>query len=136
MPLDNPKGGIGYAAEFQSSALPFVTSSTAPAAGTPVRFDFPKVSRFITVSNRDATFANSMSFGFTRSGVVSTNNKYVLMGGQSVTLELRVRELWLQGEGGTPAYSLCAGLTNITRDAMPILTGTLPDGSAGWTGVG
>lgn len=134
MTFDNPKGGIGYAAEFQSAALPFVTSSTAPAAGTPVRFDFPKVSRFITVSNRD-TAANTLSFGFTRSGVVSTNNKYILNAGQTVTLELRVRELWLQGETGTPAFSMCAGLTNIDRSNMPVLTGTLPNGDPGWIGV-
>lgn len=134
--LDNPKGGIGYAAEFQSSALPWVTSSTSPAAGSPVRFDFPKVTRFITVVNRDATFTNTISFGFTRAGVVSTNNKYVLMGGQSITLELRIKELYLQGETGTPAYSVCAGLTNIDKNNMPILTGTLPSGDAGWAGIG
>lgn len=136
MTLDNPKGGIGYAAEFQSSALPFVTSSTAPTSGSPVRFDFPKVSRFITVANRDMAVSGTMSFGFTRAGVVSTGNKYVLNGGQSITLELRVRELWLQGESSTPPYSLCVGLTNIDRNNMPLLSGTLPDGSLGWIGCG
>lgn len=136
MTFDNPKGGIGYAAEFQSSALPFVTSSTSPAAGSPVRFDFPKVSRFITITNRDGTITNTLSFGFTRAGVVSTSNKYILGGGQSITLELRVRELWLQGETGTPAFSMCVGLTNIDRANMPVLSGTLPDGSPGWLGVG
>ena len=133
MALDNQEGGIGYAAEFQSSALPFVTSSTAPAAGSPVRFDFAKVTRFITVANLGNT---TLSFGFTRNGLTLSSNKYVLSGSQTVTLELRVREMWLQGEGGTPAYSLCAGLTNITRDVMPVLTGTLPSGGAGWLGVG
>lgn len=133
--FDNPKGGLGYAAEFQSSALPFVTSAIAPAAGSPVRFDFPKVSRFITLTNRSTT-TDTLSFGFTRAGVVSTSNKYILNAGQSLTLELRVRELWLQGESGTPAYSLCAGLTNIDRSVMPLLSGTLSDGSAGWQGVG
>lgn len=136
MTFDNPKGGIGYAAEFQSSALPWVTSSVAPAAGSPVRFEFAKVTRFITVSNRDQATSGSLSFGFTRAGVVSTNNKYTLMGGQSITLELRVRDFWLQGETGTPPYSLCAGLTNITRDNMPLLTGTLPSSDPGWIGVG
>lgn len=136
MTLDNPKGGIGYAAEFQSSALPYVTSAISPAAGSPARYEFPKVTRFITVVNRDLATSGSLSFGFTRAGVVSTNNKYVLMGGQSITLELRVRDLWLQGETGTPPYSLCAGLTNITRDNMPLLTGTFPSGDPGWTGVG
>lgn len=135
MSLNNPQGGLGYAAEFQSSALPFVTSSTAPPAGSPVRFDFPKVSRFITITNRDTT-TNTLSFGFTRAGIVSTNNKYILNAGQSITLELRIKELYLQGETGTPAYSLCAGLTNIDARNMPILSGTLPDGSTGWLGVG
>lgn len=133
--LDNPKGGMGYAAEFQSSALPWVTSSVAPAAGSPVRFDFPKITRFITVANL-ATATNTLSFGFTRAGVVSTSNKYTLGPNQSITLELRVKELWLQGENGTPSYSICAGLTNIDRNAMPLLSGTLADSSPGWQGVG
>lgn len=136
MSFDNPKSGVSNAAEFSCSALPYVTSSTATAAGSPVQWRFPKVSRFITVSNRDATAGNSMSFGFTRAGVVSTNNKFVLMGSQMVTLELRVKEIWVQGEGGTPNYSICAGLTNVDASNMPVLSGTLPDGSAGWTGVG
>lgn len=135
MSLNNPQGGLGYAAEFQSSALPFVTSSTAPAAGSPIRFNFPKISRFITITNRDTT-TNTLSFGFTRAGIVSTNNKYILNAGQSITLELRIKELYLQGEVGTPPYSLCVGLTNIDARNMPILSGTLPDGSAGWQGVG
>lgn len=136
MTLNNPQGGLGYAAEFQSSALPYVTSSTAPAVGSPVRYTFPKVSRTVTVTNRDATATNTLSFGFTRAGVVSSNNKYILNGGQSVTLELRIKELWLQGEVNTPPYSLCIGLTNIDARNMPLLSGTLPDGSAGWDGVG
>lgn len=136
MSLDNPKGGIGYAAEFQSSALPYVTSAISPAAGSPARYEFPKVTRFITIINRDTTITNTLSFGFTRAGVVSTNNKFILGGGQQMTLELRIRDLWLQGETGTPAYSLCAGLTNIDRANMPLLTGTLPSGDPGWTGVG
>ena len=134
MPLDNPKGGIGYAAEFQSAALPWVTSSVAPAVGSPDRLDFLKVTRFITVSNlADAT--DTLSFGFTRNGVIG-NNKYTLLPGQAITLELRVKHLWIQGETGTPDYSVVAGLTTIDSRDMPVLTGTLPDGSAGWPGVG
>lgn len=134
--LNNPSSGMGSTAEFQTSALPFVTSSTAPAAGSPVRIDLPKVSKFITLLNRDTTASNSISFGFTRSGVVSSNNKFTVPGGQQVTLELRVKEIWLQAEAGTPAYSLCAGLTTIDARMMPLLTGTLPGGSEGWKGVG
>lgn len=135
MTLNNPKSGIGYATEFQSSALPWATSATAPPAGSPVRFNFAKVSRFITITNRDPG-ANTLSFGFTRSGVVSTNNKFIVNAGQSLTVELRIKELWLQGETGTPPYSICAGLTNIDASQMPVLSGTLPNGDPGWDGVG
>ena len=135
MTFDNPKGGIGYAAEFQSSALPWVTSSVAPAAGSPVRFDFPKVTRFIMCTNRDSG-STSLSLGFTRNGVVNSNNKFILMASQSISLEVRVKELWLQGESGTPVYSLFAGLTNIAASNMPLLSGTLSNGDPGWSGVG
>jgi hypothetical protein len=134
--LNNPSSGMGSTAEFQTSALPFVTSSTAPAAGSPVRIDLPKVSKFITLLNRDTTASNSISFGFTRSGVVSSSNKFTVPGGQQVTLELRVKEIWLQAEAGTPAYSLCVGLTTIDARMMPVLTGTLSSGAEGWLGVG
>jgi len=132
--FNNPRVGANYAAEFQSSGLPFVTSSTVPAAGSPARIDFPNVTRFITVSNRDTT-TNTMSVGFTLNGVKGSN-KYVLNPGQAVFLELRVRSIWLQGESGTPAFSLCAGLTAVSSREMSILTGTLDDGSVGWAGVG
>ncbi len=141
MSLGNPNSGIGSVAEFQSSALPWVTSSVAPAAGSPVRFDFPKVTKFIMVSNRDATFSNSLSIAFTRNGIISGTGgmgqqKYILQGGQFQTFELRVKELFLQGETGTPPYSVCAGLTNINSSNMPALTGTLSDNSAGWQNIG
>ena len=133
MTLNNPKGCLGYAAEFQSSALPWVTSSRAPIAGSPVRFDFPKVSRFITLSNIGA--GGTISLGFTRNGVIS-GNKFVLLQSQSVSFEVRVRQVWLQGEVGTPEFSLFAGLTNIDANNMPELSGTLANGDPGWTGIG
>lgn len=135
MPLDNPRGGIGYAAEFQSSALPWVTSSVAPGAGSPQGYSFPKVTRFVCVSCLGAS-SGSLSFGFTYNGVKTSSNKYILNGGQSVTLEVRVKELWLQGETGTPAFSVCAGLTTVDARDMPLLSGTLQDGTPGWPGVG
>lgn len=136
MSLDNPQGGIGYAAEFQSSALPWVTSSSAPATGSPVRYDFPKVTRFITVTNHSTSSTDTLAIGFTRAGLVTAGNKYVIPPGETITFELRIRNLFLQGESGTPNYSLLAGLTNISVKNMPILTGTLSDGSRGWAGVG
>ncbi len=77
----------------------------------------------------------NLSFGFTRAGTIGSN-KFIVPASAVVTVELRVKEMWVQGEGATPNYSICAGLTNIDRSVMPQLSGTLADGSAGWTGVG
>lgn len=135
MSYDNPRAGFSSASEFTVSGLPWVTSSVAPAAGSPQRFDFPKVTRTITVSNRDSTFGNTLSIAFTRGGIISGTGgigqqKFILHGGQSETFELRVNRLFLQGENGTPPYSILAGLTAIDANSMPVLTGS------SWEGIG
>jgi hypothetical protein len=135
MPLDNPQGGFGYAGEFQSAALPWVTSSIAPAAGSPVRYDFPFVTRFISITNL-ASSPNTLSIGFTYNGITKTNNKVIVPPGATLQFEWRVKSIWVQGENGTPAYNLAAGLTTILAKNMPQLSGTLDDGTLGWPGVG
>lgn len=135
MTLDNPKGGIGYAAEFQSSALPWVTASVAPnISGGMLRLDFPKVTRFLSFANRELT-TNQLRIGFTRNGM-SNGFYYLLDGGQQVTLELRVKEVYVAGDSSTIKFAVCAGLTNINARDMPLLSGTLPSGDPGWTGIG
>ena len=136
MTLDNPKGGIGYAAEFQSSALPWVTASVAPniSGVNPMRLDFPKVTRFVTFANGDAV-TKKLRIGFTRNGM-SNGFYYLLEGGQQITLELRVKEVYVAGDSTNAPFSICAGLTNINSRDMPVLSGTLPNGDAGWLGIG
>lgn len=135
MPLDNPQGGFGYAGEFQSAALPWVTSSIAPAAGSPVQFDLPFVTRFVSITNL-GTGTNTLSIGFTRNGITKTNNKVIVPAGATMQFEWRCKTLFVQGESGTPAYNLSLGLTTILAKNMPQLSGTLDDGTAGWPGVG
>lgn len=134
MPLGNSTGGYAYAAEYQSSALPWVTSSTAPSAGSPVRYDFDKISRFITLTNLGST-TDKVSIGFTRAGIIGSN-KVIVTAGQTVSWEWRVKSVFIQSESGTPQYSLGVGLTSIDAVQMPLLSGTLSDGSPGWNGVG
>ena len=139
MPLDNPKAGYNYAVEFQSSAIPWVLSGNAPASGSataPVQFEFPRVSRYITISNRDVAYSGSLSIGFTRNGILS-GNRFVVQGGQTQTFDLRVKTIFIQSEStASIPYTLSVGLTNIQTYMMPTLTGTLGDGTAGWQGVG
>lgn len=136
MSLGTPKAGLAAAGEFQSSALPFVTSSQAPVvSGGVMRIDFPKVSRFITFINHDSA-ANKLRIGFTRNGVNTSGNYFLLLGQQHVTFELRVKSVFVAGDTTSPPFSLMAGLTTVNATDMPQLSGTLDDGSAGWTGVG
>lgn len=137
MPLDNPGAGIGAAGEFQSSALPWVTSSVAPniSTGAVQRLDFPRVTRFITVANHDAA-GKELRIGFTRNGIKIGGNYFLLDGGQLVTFELRVKHLFLAGDSSAPTFSVCAGLTTVDSRNMPQLSGTLDDGTPGWAGVG
>lgn len=136
MALDTPKAGFSSAGEFQSSALPYVTSSQAPVAASGVmRIDFPKVARFITFANHDVA-ANRLRIGFTRNGVLLSGNHFLLTGQQAVTFELRVKSVFVAGDSTSPQFSLMAGLTTVDAKDMPLLSGTLTDGSPGWEGVG
>lgn len=131
MPLGTPKAGFAAAGEFQSSALPYVTSSQAPSsAADALEIEFPKVSRSITVTNR-APAGTYLRVGFTRNGVLTSGNHYMLNGGDTLAVELRVKALYLAGDGATANFSVLAGLTTIDARDMPLLSG-----SEGWQGVG
>ena len=134
MPLDNPQGGFAYAAEFQSSALPWLTSSQAPNKGSPVEIDFQTVARFITIGCTSNTASDKISLGVTLNGILG-GNKVVINAGQTLNFEWRVKKIWVQAEAGSnPAYTIGAGLTTVRT--MPQLSGTLMDGTPGWSGVG
>ena len=136
MPLGNPNAGIANAGEFQSPALPFVTSSQAPlASGTPQQIDFPKVTRFFTITNREPT-AGSLRVGFTANGLTKSGNYYLLGPLQTALFELRVKTIFVAGDTTLAPFSLMAGLTTVNAGDMPQLSGTLNDGTAGWPGVG
>lgn len=133
MTLGNPRGGIGYGSEFQSSALPWVTSSIATT--TPAQFTFHKVSRFISLVNLGAS-TDFIKLGFTENGVKNNNHILIQGGAPPQPFEFRVKEVWVAAVSGSLSFSLVAGLTNIDETMMPQLSGTLYDNSVGWEGVG
>lgn len=142
MGLNNPTAGYSYAAEFQSSALPWVTSSIA-ASGSATRFDFQTSARFITLSNLALAGAGNpvLAFGFTAAGMNDVNsNKFFLSGSQQITLETRVKTLFVMGQNAACNFSLFAGLTTVLANNTPVVTGSQTDVSTGttvfWPGVG
>lgn len=107
-----PQPGYNHTPAYQTSGLPFLTSSTA-AAGSPVYIAFPYVTRDITIG---AT-GGATTFAFTANGLAGTN-KYTVASGQSVTFEFRVKEMWVTGS----TFCVAAGLTGIPTASIPTLT--------------
>ncbi len=131
MPLGNPEAAIGFAAEFQSSGLPWVTSSLA-SPGTVQRWNLPKVSRSLLV--RNLTNSTFLVVAFTANGAIGTN-RYLIPGGASELFETRVKEVYVTAVSGSCDYSLFAALTTVPPKNMPVLTGSIT-GSLQWDGVG
>lgn len=137
MGLNNPASGIFSAGEFVSSALPWVVSGTTSGT-TVVKYTFPRVTKSITIKNLETT-TKKLRVGFTLNGVNGIGGSYYFLVdyGDLVTLDVKVTELYLRADtSNTIIHSIYAGLTTISAGQMPVLTGTLGDGSQGWSGVG
>ena len=126
-----PKPNHNFVPEYQMSSIPYVTSSAANevANGAGQSISFPNVSRWISVSCL-AGSTKPLRVGFTENGVESTvTANYLIVNAASNTprLEVKCKELWFAGDGGTSGFSLIAGLTNIPSNTFPTLTGSLQD---------
>lgn len=113
MKLQRP--GIGNAASYQVSGIPWVSSSLAvPASGSTVlEISFPQVSKSIIVKNV-STGSVQMRVGFSENGVKNTNNFFILSGGESFAADLKVTKVYLMSNNSTAlTASVIAGLTNI-----------------------
>jgi hypothetical protein len=163
MSFNHPKAGPNFVPAYQLSGIPYVTSSISntevPNAGGgaavgPIKISFPYVSKLLTVRNTGAndlrvafSFTGSYDPGATVKGggaVPATNSfgrNYFLVpagaaGKDSIqTFDIRCKEVFLFGNGGTTGFSLMAGLTTIKADQFPILTGSV-NGSTGFEGIG
>ena len=136
MALNNVKPGFNNAAEFTASGLPWVLSGTV--SNSVVKYSFPKVTKDIVIINNNTTAAQRLRVGLTENGVNGVGNAYYILvnGGSNITLNVRVKELYLLRDGGSDiSTSVCANLTTIDSMMMPVLTGSL-GGTTYWEGVG
>jgi hypothetical protein len=137
-----------------------VPSSAGGASIKPLKIQFPYVTKFITLRNTGISELR-LAFSYTGSyapgetmpqnevldfhaGDRSTGRHYFLIPTGSLsgdrnasiqTFDVRCKEVYLLGNGGTTGYSLLAGLTTIFASQFPMLTGSI-DGITGFEGVG
>lgn len=119
--INNPRPGFNSTPEYQSSGVPYVVSGSVTT--TPVVYEFPMVTRAITVANNSAA-GTVLEIGFTQNGVNLTN-RFPLDGKQVQRFEVRVRDLWLRAESAAVNYGFLAELTGIERMQMLPLTGSV-----------
>jgi len=157
----NHKAGMFSTSVYQSSAIPYVSSSiTVPASGTtgPLTVALPRVSKFITIRNTvgraltnqhagDST-TGSMRVGFASIGTVASGNipggagftlnggayganYFVLAPGESYTGEWRIKDIFLMGDTTHQASA------SIIAGLTPVGTGSVAfDNWSGSLGVG
>lgn len=127
----NYKPGLGNVGSYQSSGIPYVTSSlTIPAeSGTPLQVSFPSVTREFTVRNDGAS---EIRVGFSVLGVSgsSATNFYEVASSGSFSAPMKVTDLFLISSHGTTGEATVVGvLTGIDRNQIK-------DNWSGSAGVG
>jgi hypothetical protein len=130
----NFKPGLGYAAAYQVSGVPWVSGGIdCRNNGLPIHeIMFPSVTNWITVTNNSNT---ACKIGFSLRGVDPTlaagGDNYIMVpsGSMSPRLELKVTRLFLSG---STDVDVAAGLTSINVGEIDS-SGLSPLGS-NWSG--
>jgi len=118
------QSGLGDASAYQVSGQPWVTGSlnifTLANNGNPAfEIEFPSVTRWIIVSNRDPDQTDSVKVAFSPTGY-KTNNFFAVTGragtglyatGGQARLEVKITKLYLSGSSSK--VDVIAGLTDI-----------------------
>jgi len=120
----------GYVPAYQSSALPYVTSSQI-SMGEVHEYTFEYATRFFNAKNRGDKTSDEIAFAFTENGL-RTGNYFTLEQGEAFRDEIRCVKLFVSGVEGTDVrYEIVAGLTCIPYHQFNTITG-----SDGYQGVG
>jgi hypothetical protein len=136
----NLKQGPNFVPAYQLSGTPFALT-VATVGTTVVKITFPSVTRWVSISAKDAT-VKSLRIGFSENGVITspTANYYLLhlsddgttsnFTGHTERLEVRCKEIYIRAEASDIDFvSVMAGLTPI--ESFPVLSA-----SNGFKGVG
>ena len=121
----NYKPGLGNAASFQVSGVPYVTGGIDASSTTGL--NFPLTTRWIVVSNVGGNA--TLKVGFSENGVAGTNYFEVLSDEISPRLEVKVTEIWLTGSNNCSVVAGLTGIETVNIDNIAIS----PSGS-NWSG--
>lgn len=106
--------GIGNAASYMVSSIPFLTSSVSVSSGSVTEIEFPTITKFVTIRNDGS---NPLKFGFSENGVLNGTNYTVLSSSESFSADFRVGSIFLETTTATSTCTIVAGLTRIKKEA-------------------
>mgnify|MGYP003128193641 CR=1 FL=1 len=120
--------GLGHVGSYQVSGRPWITGSAALAADQEVKYEFPSVSKSITVINRSSNDIR-VHFNTTSPTDVIDGLHYVLMDSKedSYTFNVKAKEIYVSApaaNGGNASFTIITELTSIDSDRMYALTGS------------
>lgn len=126
-----PVVGEHYTPAYQLSSIPYLSSSIIQS-GEIHRYEFPYVTRFVSLTNR-GNGSDKICLSFTENGLKSNVGNFITLDkGSSVNAEIRTTTLFVSCSSGTNVdYNIFCGLTMIPSSNFLILTG-----SNGYTGIG
>jgi len=120
--------GLHNVGSYQAAGHPFITGS-AIADGVEHKISFPMVAKSVTVIG-DGTFGGELRVHFqttaSATGFAVSGHHYITLDSaeDSVTFNVKCKEIYLTANGGAAGYELFAELTNIPTDRMFDLTGS------------
>jgi len=125
--------GLNNVPSYQASGQPYASGNINARTGGPILVQFPYVTRWVTICNKDDD--NALRVGFSAAGVMGSNYFTVpkLDGspgqlGHTSPLELKVSQIWLSGSNNV---DIVAGLTSIKVDRTKTTAGPSWSGSVG-----
>ena len=129
--FDKYSVGLKNVGSYQVSGWPWVTGS-AIGDGTEVKFSFPMVTKSITIiasgslASDDANVLRAHFVSTADTNDVVDGHHYITFEGHddSLTLNVKCKEIYLSAAGADVGYQLAAKLTNIPTGRMFDLTGS------------
>jgi hypothetical protein len=119
--------GLNNVGSYQSSGWPWITGSALPGPdGEPEKkISFPRVTKSITVI-QSGSLPIRAHFAATASGDVVAGHHYISTNNDndSITFNVKCKEMWISAPQGASGYEVFAELTQIPTGSMFILTGS------------
>lgn len=117
--------GVGHVGSYQVSGHPFITGSASIESGVQHKISFPRIAKSVTVINRTSV---DLRVHFTDKDVggTTTAKHYITLGDNkdSMTFNVKCKEIYITSQGNNGAYELAAELTGIETREMYALAGS------------